>query len=87
MSPRLESISSSSVSVTDCNANASFNSPSNVTMLFTRLFFRDGSETISSPVRTIPEAIVPANPRKSRFGRTTSCTGNRRSSRFLSEPM
>ena len=56
-------------------------------MLFTRLFFRDGSERTSSPVRMMPEAIVPANPRKSRFGRSTNCTGNRKSSRFLSEPM
>jgi hypothetical protein len=42
---------------------------------------------ISSPVRMIPLAIVPANPRKSRFGRSTSCTGNRKSSMLRSEPM
>ena len=41
-------------------------------MLFTRLFFREGRLITSSPVRTIPEAIVPAKPRKSRFGRLTS---------------
>lgn len=87
MSPRLESISSSSVIVTDCGAKASSSSPSKVTMLFTRLFRREGSETISSPLRMIPEAIVPAKPRKSRFGRSTYCTGKRKSSRLRSEPM
>jgi len=87
MSPRLESISSSSVSVTDCGAKASVSSPSNVTMLFTRLFFRDGRLITSSPCRMMPEAIVPEKPRKSRFGRSTSCTGKRKSSRLRSEPM
>ena len=87
MSPRLESISSSSVSVTDCGANASSNSPSNVTIDFTRLFLREGSETISSPLRMMPEAIVPEKPRKSRLGRRTYCTGKRKSSMLRSEPM
>ena len=50
MSPRLTSISSSSVSVTDCGAKASSSSPSNVTIDFTRLVFREGRAMISSPL-------------------------------------
>ena len=42
-SPRLTSISSSSVSVTDCPATARSRSPSNVTMRATRLSRPDGS--------------------------------------------
>jgi len=75
------------VSVTLWGACASSRSPSKVTIRFTRLFFREGRLITSSPVRTIPEAIVPEKPRKSRLGRRTSCTGKRKSSRLRSEPM
>ncbi len=64
MSPRLMSISSSSVSVTASGANASSISPSKVTISLTRLVFRDGSAITSSPLRITPEAIVPQKPRK-----------------------
>jgi hypothetical protein len=87
MSPRLMSISSSRVKVTASGANASAISPSYVTIDFTRLVLRDGKTMISSPWRTMPEAMVPQKPRKSRLGRLTYCTGNRKSSKLRSEPM
>ena len=37
----------------------------------------DEATTIRSPGLTLPEATVPENPRKSRFGRLTHCTGKR----------
>ena len=37
----------------------------------------DLATTTSSPCDTEPEAMVPAKPRKSRFGRFTYCTGKR----------
>ena len=76
-SPRLTSISSSSVSVTDWPATARSRSPSMVTMRATRLSRPDGTTRIFSPWLTVPLTIVPAKPRKSRFGRLTHCTGRR----------
>ena len=58
-----------------------------VTIDFTRLVLRDGRTNTSSPGRMIPEATVPAKPRKSRCGRFTTWTGNRKSSRLRSEAM
>ena len=60
MSPRLMSISSSSVSVTDIGANASGRGPLNVSMLLTRVEKPDGSTVTSSPGRKTPPAIRPA---------------------------
>ena len=59
-SPRLMSISSSSVSVTAMSASASRRSPSNRTMWRTRLSRRDGTAMIGSPTATRPAAMVPA---------------------------
>ena len=87
MSPRLTSTSSVRVTVTACGANASANSPSYVTIDFTRLSLPDGSTMTSSPFRTIPDATVPEKPRKSRLGRRTYCTGKRRSVRLRSLAM
>ena len=72
------------MSVTDCGANASSSSPSNVTIDFTRLVLREGSAITLSPLRIRPEATVPQKPRKSRFGRLTNCTGKRKSIRLRS---
>ena len=87
MSPRLTSTSSASVTVTAWGANASSSSPSYVTIDFTRLRLPDGSTITSSPLRRMPDATVPAKPRKSRLGRMTYCTGNRRSVRLRSLAM
>ncbi len=87
MSPRLTSISSSRQTATDMGANASSSSPSQVTMDFTRLVRPEGSTVTGSPRRTTPEASVPAKARKSRLGRMTYCTGNRRSVRLMSRAM
>ena len=87
MSPRLTSISSASVTVTAIGLKASSSSPSYVTIDFTLLRRPDGSATTSSPLRMIPDAIVPENPRKLRFGRRTYCTGNRMSARLRSDAM
>jgi hypothetical protein len=76
-SPRLTSISSSSVRVTDCPATARSRSPSRVTMRATRLSRPDVSTFTFSPGLTVPPTMVPAKPRKSRFGRLTHCTGSR----------
>ncbi|MNE48689.1 hypothetical protein D3C80_1431690 [compost metagenome] len=53
-------------------------------MDLTRLLLPDGSTTISSPLCTTPLAMVPAKPRKFRFGRLTYCTGKRRSVKLRS---
>ncbi len=87
MSPRLASTSSARVSVADIGANASSTGPSGPSTCLTVVVFREGSTVTSSPGRTTPEASVPANPRKSRFGRETSCTGKRMSTRLRSLPM
>ena len=63
VSPRLASISSSSVTVTAMPANASFKEPSNVSIDLTLLLRPDGSETTGSPLRMTPDAIVPQKPR------------------------
>ena len=42
-----------------------------------------GSTRIVSPGLTVPEEINPENPRKSRFGRFTHCTGIRNGSSWL----
>ncbi len=86
-SPRLTSISSASVTVIACGGNASSRSPSCVTMRFTVLVLPEGRATTGSPGRMMPEASVPQNPRKSRFGRLTYCTGNRMSIMLRSEAM
>ena len=52
---------------------------------FTRLRLPDGRAMTSSPLRRMPDATVPAKPRKSRFGRRTYCTGKRMSSRLRSD--
>src|SRR5580693_3875336 len=75
MSPRLKSISSSSVTVTDIGGNASGASPSNVTIDFTRLLRSEGNDTTGSPGRITPLATGPAKPRKLASGRITYCTG------------
>ena len=41
----------------------------------TVLVFREGRTMMRSPAFTVPAATVPENPRKSRFGRLTHCTG------------
>ena len=84
ISPRETSISSSSVSVTDCGGKAYSSSPSYVTMLFTLEVFPEGSAMTVSPLRTIPDATLPQKPRKSRFGRSTYCTGKRKSVKLWS---
>jgi hypothetical protein len=76
-SPRLTSISSSSVSVMDWPATATSRSPSIVTSRATLLSRPDGSTRTFSPGRIVPLTIVPAKPRKSRLGRLTHCTGRR----------
>ena len=55
MSPRLMSISSSSVSVTDIGAKAKSRSPSKVTMRLTRAERPDGHAVTRSPTRTVPD--------------------------------
>ncbi len=47
----------------------------------TRLSRADGSTRTLSPGLTAPLTIVPAKPRKSRFGRLTHCTGSRNGAR------
>ena len=53
-------------------------------MDFTREARPDGRATTSSPGRIVPEATVPAKPRKSRCGRSTVCTGKRKSTKLRS---
>ena len=71
------SISSARTSVTDWPARASSSSPSNVEMAATCVIRDDGMTLTESPGRTVPLVINPENPRKSRFGRLTHCTGIR----------
>ena len=47
---------------------------------FTLLAVREGRMSTSSPLRMVPEAMVPAKPRKLRSGRVTYWTGKRKSS-------
>ncbi len=56
-------------------------------MDFTRDRRPEGRAITSSPRRSTPEATVPLNPRKSRFGRSTYWTGKRRSMRLRSVAM
>ena len=58
-----------------------------VTIDFTRVVAPEGSTVTASPFFRMPEATVPAYPRKFRFGRITYCTGNRRSVRLRSLAM
>ncbi len=73
--PRDTSTSSASVSVTDCPAIASSRSPFMVTMRETVLVLPDGTIRTGSPGFTVPDAMRPEKPRKSRLGRLTHCTG------------
>ncbi len=86
MSPRLTSTSSSSVSSTESPAAASGSGPSAVATARTRLARPEGSTTTSSPGLTVPDATRPAKPRKSWCGRTTYCTGKRKSTRLIPAP-
>ena len=65
-------------------ANASAMVPVAVCSALIRVCFPEGSTAIASPGRSTPEASVAQKPRKSRFGRSTSCTGRRRSTRLRS---
>ncbi len=56
-------------------------------MEVTRLVRLEGSAMTVSPFSSTPAARVPQNPRKSRLGRFTYCTGRRRSLKFTSPPM
>ena len=79
-SPRLQSTSSSNVITTLCGARASERSPPSSVeraMRRTRVSRPEGMIRTRSPAFTVPEAIVPANPRKSSDGRITYCTGMR----------
>ncbi len=60
---------------------ATSRSPSKVTIRATVEETPDGSAVTWSPGRSTPEAMVPANPRKSRSGRVTSWIGSRNRSR------
>ena len=86
VSPREQSTSSASVSATESGGRASPRSPSKVTICLTVVVRRDGSTITRSPGFTQPLATVPANPRKSRFGRFTHCTGKRKSIWFRRPP-
>ena len=55
-------------------------SPSKVTRRATSAFTPEGMIFTASPGRTVPRAMRPAKPRKSRFGRFTHCTGMRNGS-------
>ena len=70
------SISSAIVTVTDWPATATARSPSSSTRA-TVLSRPDGSTFTRAPGETVPEAIWPQKPRKSRSGRFTHCTGRR----------
>ena len=80
------SISSSSVSVTASPGLASPRSSSKVTMERTRVVRPEGRAMTSSPGRMEPETTCPANPRKSWCGRSTYCTGKRKSTALRLEP-
>ena len=85
MSPRLTSTSSSRVRARDWPAKPSSRQPSEVWMDLTVEGVPEGRTTTSSPGLMVPEAIRPAKPRKSRWGRRTYWTGNRKSIRLRSE--
>ena len=87
ISPRLTSISSSSVRTTAWLSNASSSSPACVWISFTREPRMLGNATTSSPFLIVPETTVPAKPRKSWCGRITYCTGKRKSTRLRSALM
>ena len=76
-SPREQSISSASVSVTASPATARVRSPSGPITRATLVIRPDGTIRTRSPTDTVPEPISPANPRKSRSGRLTHWTGIR----------
>ncbi|MCY1176892.1 hypothetical protein D9M73_171800 [compost metagenome] len=77
-SPREQSTSSVSVSVTDWPATASGTSPSIATIRAMLLVRPEGRMRTVSPGFTLPLAISPEKPRKSRSGRLTHCTGMRK---------
>ena len=77
MSPREMSTSSARTMVTAWPATATSRSPSAVTMRVTCDVRPERATTTGSPGFTMPLTIVPAKPRKSRFGRFTHCTGMR----------
>ena len=54
-----------------------------VTIDLTVLVLPEGSERSSSPGLTVPVAIWPEKPRKSRLGRLTHCTGMRKGLAWL----
>ena len=76
-SPRLMSISSASVSVTDWPATASVEVAVDGDDALHLRSLPDGSTRTAVARRDPPPTIVPAKPRKSRFGRLTHCTGMR----------
>ena len=76
-SPREQSTSSASTSVTDSPARARSRSPSNPAIRATLVRRPEGTIRTVSPGRTVPLAISPAKPRKSESGRLTHCTGRR----------
>ena len=63
--------------MTDWPAVATSRSPSSVTTRVTVLVLPEGSTRTASPGLTVPLAMSPEKPRKSRFGRFTHCTGMR----------
>jgi hypothetical protein len=71
------STSSASTKVTAAPALASARSPSMVTMRLTVEVRPDFATAMASPGLTLPLAMVPEKPRKSRLGRFTHCTGMR----------
>ena len=76
-SPRAMSSSSASVSVTASPASALSVSSSATKICATVVCRPEPATTIGSPLATRPLAIVPATPRKSRWGRLIHCTGRR----------
>ena len=77
MSPRLMSISSSSVSVTDIGDCATSRSPSQVTMRLTRVVRPDGQTVTASPGPHGARDDLPGVAAELVVGRSTSCTGKR----------
>ena len=86
-SPRMTSISSVRVKVTERPATATARSPSKLTIRATELGRPDAATTMRSPTATRPEATVPVKPRKSPFGRLTHCTGKRSGAPSASRPV
>ena len=74
-SPRLASTSSAKISVTESPATASALAPPQTAISLTRLETPDGLTRTLSPGLIEPLPMRPENPRKSRFGRLTHCTG------------